>query len=177
MTQLQQWQQLRDALNATGRPIYSYFCPRSFSGSLVPPDGKSGCLPKTRCIYDGPPHEWSGATRSALANTILTEYHNSADEWASALSNLDALLSLRPVPDNTEPGFFSDGDMLHTCSFGKGKKGPGMKQHEYDAQFAVYSVLASPIIISADLRTLKESQVSAIPLAAFLNPNCSDIFS
>ena len=42
--------------------------------------------------------------------------------------------------------------MLHTCSFGNGKLGAGMSQHEYTAQFATYAVLASPIVISADLR-------------------------
>jgi hypothetical protein len=63
--QLGSWQQLRDALNATGRPIYSYFCPRSFGGSVVPPDktrGDCGPPPK-RCIDDGPPHQWDGPTR------------------------------------------------------------------------------------------------------------------
>ena len=73
--QLGSWQQLRDALNATKRPIYSYFCPRSFGGSVTPPDktrGDCGPPPK-RCIDDGPPHEWDGQTRQALANTILTE--------------------------------------------------------------------------------------------------------
>ena len=99
------------------------------------------------------PHEWDGPTRQALANTILTEYHNSGDEWASAMSNLDAVLDLRPKPDVSGPGFFSDGDMLHTCSFGHGRKGTkGMLINEYTAQFATYAVLASPIIISADLR-------------------------
>ena len=44
------------------------------------------------------------------------------------MSNLDALLDLRPHPDVGGPGFFSDGDMLHTCSFGHGRKGTtGMK--------------------------------------------------
>eukprot|EP01043_Picozoa_sp_COSAG02_P061689 COSAG02_NODE_8340_length_2608_cov_1.737744_1_plen_260_part_00 len=74
-TQLSSWQQLRDALNATKRPIYSYFCPRSFGGSVVPPNqtrGDCGPPPK-RCIDDGPPHQWDGPTRQALANTILTE--------------------------------------------------------------------------------------------------------
>ena len=167
-TQLAPWQQLRDALNKTGRPIYTYFCPRSFSGSLVPP---GNCKPGTRyycpdpcCIADGPPHEWDGPTRQALANTILTEYSNSKDEWASAMSNLDALLALRPKPDVSGPGFWSDGDMLHTCSFGNGKKGTGMKQSEYDAQYALYAVLASPIIISADLRTLKATHPVCLAL-------------
>jgi hypothetical protein len=102
--------------------------------------------------------------RQALANTILTEYHNSGDQWSSAMNNLDALLALRPSPDVSGPGFFSDGDMLHTCTFGKGKKGPGMKQYEYDAQLSTYAVLASPIIISADLRTLKQTQPECLKL-------------
>ena len=60
-------------------------------------------------------------------------------------------------------GFFSDGDMLHTCSFGAGKKGKvGMKQHEYTAQFATWAVLASPIIISADLRSLQRTQPACL---------------
>jgi hypothetical protein len=110
--QLKAWQALRDALNATGRPIYSYFCPRSFGGSLQrPPPPDSNCTDDfSACgVVDGPPREWSAATRQQLANTILTEYHNSGDEWANALSNLDALLALRPQPDAAGPGFFSDG--------------------------------------------------------------------
>jgi hypothetical protein len=50
-------------------------------------------------VVDGPPHEWSAAVRQSLANTILTEYHNSGDGWENAMSNLDALLDLRPKPD------------------------------------------------------------------------------
>ena len=110
---LESWKNLSAALNATGRPIYSYFCPRSFGGSLTPPDPSTGgCKPKTRCINDGPPHAWDAATRAGLANTILTEFSNSKDEWSSAMSNLDAVIQLRPSPDWSGPGFFSDGDML-----------------------------------------------------------------
>jgi hypothetical protein len=38
-TQLNSWRSLRDALNVTNRTIYTYFCPRSFGGSVVPPVG------------------------------------------------------------------------------------------------------------------------------------------
>ena len=87
-TQLKSWQDLRDALNATGRPIYTEFCPRSYSGSscrsgrncLIPPNKTTqDCNPGQRCINDGPPHEWSGEIRKGLANAILTEYGNSHD--------------------------------------------------------------------------------------------------
>ena len=89
-------------------------------GSLVAPDpATQDCLPVNksckgpncplqRCIVDGPPHSWDHETRRTLANSILTEYGNSHDAWSSFLSNLDAVLTLRPVPDvsglpNTPP--------------------------------------------------------------------------
>ena len=37
---------------------------------------------------------------------MLTEYRNSGDVWSSAMSNLDAVLDLRPRPDVGGPGFF-----------------------------------------------------------------------
>jgi len=178
-TQLSAWQDLRDALNKTGRPIWFNACPRSFEGSLVAPDPKAedckpvtpGCdtpgCPRQRCIVDGPPHEWNGETRSALANSILTERSNSHDGWGSAMSNLDALLELRPEPDVGGPGFFSDGDMLHSCNFGGGAVGhdpQGMKPGEYQAQFAVWAVMASPIIISADLRSLQRAHPDCLAM-------------
>ena len=42
------WEQFRDAFNATGRQVFTYFCPRSASGGGV---------------IDGPPAAWSGAYR------------------------------------------------------------------------------------------------------------------
>ena len=184
-TQLASWQQLRDALNATGRPIYTEFCPRSYSASscengkncLIPPNKTlQDCNPGERCINDGPPHEWSGETRQGLANAILTEFGNSHDSWESAMSNLDALIGLRPQPDVDGPGFFSDGDMLQTCNFGFGGTNceaskPGscpsklhMKQAEYQAQFAIWAVMASQMIISADLRTVQTTQPACFKL-------------
>ena len=175
-TQLKMWQELRDALNKTGRPIYTEFCPRSYGGTLVPPNKTTqDCNPGERCINDGPPHEWDGPTRANLANAILTEFGNSHDNWGSAMSNLDALLTLRPQPDVDGPGFFSDGDMLQTCNFGFGgtncnaargqcpSKGH-MTQDEYTAQFATWSVLASQMIISADLRNLQSAQPECFKL-------------
>ena len=96
------------------------------------------------------------------------------------MSNLDALVKLRPQPDVDGPGFFSDGDMLQTCNFGFGGTNcdprkpagsPGgcpnkghMKQGEYEAQFATWAVMASQMIISADLRTLPQSQPDCFKL-------------
>jgi hypothetical protein len=101
------WGQFRDAFNRTGKPVYLYFCPRSFVDSIGPP------------VYDGPPREWSGELRKGLANTLLTEYHNAQDSWKSEMSNLDALLDLTNL-SYSGPGFWQDTDMLQTCNFGTG---------------------------------------------------------
>ena len=87
--QLASWQKLRDAINATGRPIYTEFCPRSYGGSLIPPNKTTqDCNPGERCINDGPPHEWSGETRKGLANAILTEFGNSHDSCEDATTTI-----------------------------------------------------------------------------------------
>ena len=176
-TQLASWQELRDALNETGRPIFYNACPRSFGGSLVAPDpvtknckcatGSGPDCPRQHCVTDCPPHEWSGETRQALANSVLTEYSNSKDMWTSAMSNLDAMLELRPAPDVRGPGYFTDGDMLHSCNFGGGAVSHdpgGMKLTEYQAQFALWALLASPMILSADLRSLQKAHPDCLAM-------------
>jgi len=174
-TQLSSWEQLRDALNKTGRPILYNACPRSFGGSLVAPDpeankckcatGSGPDCPRAHCVTDCPPREWSGEVRRALANTVLTEHSNSKDMWSSAMSNLDAMLDLRPAPDVSGPGYFTDGDMLHSCSFGGGAVfGSGMKLTEYEAQFALWALFASPMILSADLRSIQQAHPDCLAM-------------
>lgn len=146
------WEQFRDAFNATGTPVYLYFCPRSFVNSISPP------------VYDGPPRVWTGGLRKSLANTLLTEYHNAQDSWDSAMSNLDALLKLGNV-SWSGPGFWQDADMLQTCNYGGGATpGDGMSLAEYSATFAVWSVLASQIIVSPDITTLREAHPDCLAL-------------
>ena len=52
--QAQYWQEIRDAINKTGRPVYLYSCPRSWRDASK----------KQR--KDGPPNEWSAQTRASL---------------------------------------------------------------------------------------------------------------
>lgn len=104
------WGEFRDAFNRTGRWPYLYFCPRSVPPQSVPTAPNSS-------IIDGPPLSWSAKTRRGLANSLLTEYHNSGDTWLSAMSNLDALLGLAD-PAWNEPGYWQDADMLNTCRSG-----------------------------------------------------------
>ena len=37
-----------------------------------------------------------------------------------------------------------------------------MKQNEYTAQFATWAVLASPIVFSADMRSLQQTQTACL---------------
>jgi len=66
---------LRDALNATGKPIYYSICPHT-------PAPKVGTgLPYHGASVYSPPPEWSKEQRHALANSLLVEYTNSFDLW------------------------------------------------------------------------------------------------
>ena len=75
------------------------------------------------------------------------------------LTDIDAMVALTK-PEYSGPGSWADGDMLQVCNYGKGgtnaggRDDGGMTLAEYQASYSIWAVLASPIIISADLRTL-----------------------
>ena len=76
--QLRRWQELRDALNRTGRPIYYSICPHGKPPSTGP---------STPWVHNGsglcysPPRSWTAEQRKATANSILVEYTNLFDFW------------------------------------------------------------------------------------------------
>jgi alpha-galactosidase len=63
-------------------------------------------------------------------------------------------------PEYSGAGTWADGDMLMVCNYGGGGSNAGgrgdggMTLEEYRTSYSLWAVLASPIIISADLRTL-----------------------
>lgn len=75
------------------------------------------------------------------------------------LTNIDAMVALTK-PSYSGPGSWADADMLHVCNYGEGgadaggRGDGGMTLGEYRASYSIWAVLASPMIISADLRTL-----------------------
>ena len=74
--QLRRWQELRDALNKTGREIYYSICPHGkplATGSSEPwyKNGTGHCY--------SPPLGWTAEERKATANSILVEYTNLFD--------------------------------------------------------------------------------------------------
>ena len=76
--QLHRWQELRDALNKTGRSIYYSICPHGHVPATGPsqPWNKNGT---GRCY--SAPLSWTAQQRKATANSILTEYTNLFDFW------------------------------------------------------------------------------------------------
>eukprot|EP00911_Craspedida_sp_UC1_P002352 UC1_evm1s1765 len=156
--QLGYWGAFRDAFNATGRPVYQYFCPRSRANTRLVPTA-----PANNSVIDGPPLRWNASTRRGLANALLTEFHNAYDDWKSVLSNLDAMLGLGRDSGVAEPGAWTDGDMLLTCGFGRTKMhGNGMSLTEYKASFATWAVLASQLILSVDPRLLLQASLATV---------------
>ena len=69
--QLKSWRELRDALNRTGRPIYSYFCPRSCGGTLDTRGNFSAyaaaASSKRRCIWTDTAVDGAGTAASWTA--------------------------------------------------------------------------------------------------------------
>jgi alpha-galactosidase len=171
------WMALGRALNATGRPIYYSICPHR-------PIGAADGLPQEWVgdVAYAPPPEWTAAERHALANSILVEYTNTFDSWYSpvgarrpdmhggVITDIDSMLQLTNL-SFSGPGSWNDADMLQLCTYGKGgtpHSAGGMTLAEYRAHYSVWAVLASPLIISADLRTIQQEHPDCLEL--MLNP-------
>eukprot|EP01043_Picozoa_sp_COSAG02_P002482 COSAG02_NODE_57_length_43668_cov_118.217196_19_plen_612_part_00 len=171
------WMALGKELNATGRPIYYSICPHR---PVLATDG----LPAEWVgdVAYSPPPEWSKDQRHALANSILVEYTNTFDSWYSPyprarpnmhggiITDIDSMIQLTDL-SYSGPGSWNDADMLQLCTYGKGgtpHSTGGMTLAEYRAHYSVWAVLASPLIISADLRTIKEQHPDCLEL--MLNP-------
>eukprot|EP01012_Entosiphon_sulcatum_P006401 TRINITY_DN13011_c0_g1_i1.p1 TRINITY_DN13011_c0_g1~~TRINITY_DN13011_c0_g1_i1.p1 ORF type:complete len:424 (+),score=61.20 TRINITY_DN13011_c0_g1_i1:49-1320(+) len=150
----EQYVRMRDALNATGRPIY-------FSVTQLLP--YTDAYPDMHCYgstaFTTFPWTAQGLDVRQLANSYLVEYCNNADVFGHTggvpgggmdaqgfLNNLDAQQYL--TYDNlTAPGSWNDNDMLEVCN--------GMQTYvEYRSQFATWCILASPLILGNDVRTL-----------------------
>jgi hypothetical protein len=75
------------------------------------------------------------------------------------LTDIDAMVQLTK-PAYSGHGSWADADMLQVCNYGKGganaggRNDTGMTLDEYRASYSIWATFASPIIISADLRTI-----------------------
>ena len=181
---------LRDALNKTSRKIYYSICPHA----VCPATGTGA--PYNKASVYSPPAVWTATQRHQLANSLLVEYTNTFDLWyadpvprgdggpmsepGGLITNIDSMVQMTQL-GYSATGSWNDADMLQLCTFGEGAtrhwnstglpgntRGNGMTMREYTSHLAVWAVLGSPLIHSADLRTLKARHPECLEL--MLNP-------
>lgn len=174
--QLQRWQAVRDALNATGKHVYLSICPRT----AAPEHGTSEPYANGSFAYSAPLN-WTRSDRIATANGILVEYINTVDSWYSdtaqgchnarhpcgIISNIDSVARM-VRPEFSAPGTFNDADMLQVCQFGSSGDA-GMTQTEYETHFAMWSaVFASPLVLGFDPITVPQWCIDLVTSPALL---------
>lgn len=150
----EQYVRMRDALNATGRPIYF---------SITQAEDWADGHPRMHCYGDGAFSTlfWTSASPPldprTLANSYLVEYCNNEDFFGYTdgvpkpggfLSNLDSQ-QLLTTDEMTTPGAWNDNDMLEVCHSSNAQT-----DEEYEAQFSTWSILASPLILGNDVRNI-----------------------
>ena len=178
--ELAAWRAVAASLNATGRPIYLSICPKSdlpanTTGPLAAYAGQGG-------LYF-PPAAWSVEDKRSVANAWLVEVRNNVDAWSPAsgspcidvgepcgmVTNLDSQVALGRWAE-TGPGGLVDADMLQACQLNGTVNHPGLSTSESRLHFYVWAALPSPLIISADIRTLGDTPEGAECLAMLRNP-------
>ncbi|KAL4512006.1 hypothetical protein ABPG72_012851 [Tetrahymena utriculariae] len=113
---------MRDALNATGRPIYFSMC------------------------------EWGQYNPATWATEVGNSWRTTgdiSDNYSSFLSILDKQVGLEKY---AHPGAWNDPDMLEV---GNG----GMTTYEYEAHFALWALLKSPLLIGCDLSNMSDDTI------------------
>lgn len=131
-----------EALNRTGRPIL-YACSWP---CYIGKEGKFGEEPD-------------------LLNTLIKQhcniwrnYYDISDDWVSVQDIINQYT--RTGPNDTMvraagPGHFNDPDMLIVGN-------PGLSISEQQSQFALWSIFAAPLLISADLRTIRAESAAIL---------------
>jgi alpha-galactosidase len=161
------------ALNATGKPIFLSICPTSYTpaGVVQPFAPWGGNLSYSAWFWTNGTDP-SFADPGVLANSILVEFGNSANSFdVTASWNVDAQTALVGWQDFTRPSTMWDSDMLTLgCSDAPVIEGtpcaPGadgaMTYDAQVAQFSLWSIFASPLILGSDLRFLSNATLSII---------------
>jgi alpha-galactosidase len=147
-----QYSRMRDALNRTQRPIY-YSITQAMAHPDKPPIAAMHCYGDSAFTVKN----WlvEGKDPRSLANSFLIEYCNNLDFFGftggvphpgGMLSQLDSQ-ALLTFDNMTTEGAYNDMDMLHVCN-------GGQTHMEYQSQFSLWAVLASPLILGNDIRSM-----------------------
>ena len=180
--QLEMWQSLRDALNNTGRPIWLYTSPHSGGPQTKVP--ATGVTAPWRDSHPySPPLEWSSETIRGLSNSMMFQFVNLFDYWygehwgaatsppAGFITNVDAIVALskRDGESISGPGFWVDAQQLEVCNFGEGNEfvgsyTGGMTLEEYRAQYSIWAMMASPMVLSFDVRSVAARHAACLEM-------------
>ncbi|XP_044310734.1 alpha-N-acetylgalactosaminidase isoform X1 [Varanus komodoensis] len=128
--QAQGYPRMTKALNATGRPI-AYSCSW--------PAYRGGLPPKVNYTF--------------LANicNLWRNYADIQDSWNSVLSIVEWFsVNQDVIQPGAGPGHWNDPDMLIIGNF-------GLSYEQSRSQMALWTVMAAPLFMSTDLRTISES--------------------
>jgi len=140
LTAFQRYKKMGDALKATGRPIVYAICEWG----------------------QRQPWLWARAAGGHLWRTT----YDSRDTWYSHDTGLAGIMDIFELQNGLEqyagPGGWNDPDMLMVGLWGKGKSSsPDKRFHgcsfvEYRSHFALWAMLAAPLILNCDVRNLDQ---------------------
>jgi len=145
---------MRDGLNATGRPIVFYIDDgNDTTGPRVwNPKGHS-VNPKNN-DWIKMAHQWEDLVwiwGPSTAN-MFKSWFDRSDTWMSIMDNSHQQIGLAPY---VKCGAFNMPDMITT---GQG----GLTQGQMRAEFFIWSILASPLILGADIRKMDNFSLSLV---------------
>ncbi|MFE0464491.1 alpha-galactosidase [Kitasatospora sp. NPDC058965] len=142
--QIQQFDLMRDALAATGRPIVYSINPNSYH------------YPKS-----GATHDWSGTANMWRTTEDITTSWNTGNtnDYPMGVSNILAIEAPASIADQAGPGHWNDADMLEV---GNG----GLSADEQRSHMAMWALTASPLIAGNKLGSM-----TAADLALLTNPD------
>ena len=140
LTAFQRYKKMGDALKATGRPIVYAICEWG----------------------QRQPWLWARAAGGHLWRTT----YDSRDTWYSHDTGLAGIMDIFELQNGLEqyasPGGWNDPDMLMVGLWGKGKSSsPDKRFHgcsfvEYRSHFALWAMLAAPLILNCDVRHMDQ---------------------
>lgn len=136
--------------NASATPPYVELCEElPYNTSQYPNYPTYG-----EVAYTTGPWLAEGLPIDTIANTVLVEYTNMADNWAQMLSNFDAQFTLtgRMLTYN---GITNHMDMLSLCM-------GGQSDDEYRTQMSLWSIMGSPLILGNDFQVTDPECASSI---------------
>lgn len=140
---------IRDALNATGRPIFFSTCGHSPAGDKHEWAGPACGDLANACRISADIRYWGNGTfGTAKAVNVMASYNGSYSH-AGSWPDPDLVFSAKPVGGDNEPTCKGAGKLAY-CTGSFCDPGP----NNAEAQLALWSILGAPLLYSFDMQNL-----------------------